>query len=101
MNDKDIYVMMEMNYLKENNRSINDNNSDLFPLNWYRFSDYKLKTEILYESIKSKVKIINTKKYKSRGNSATAHNDLALTVYQNRSKVISTLVYILLSSGLT
>ncbi len=63
MNNKDIYVMMEMNYLKENNRNINDDNSDLFPLNWYSFSDYKLKTEILYESIKNNEKIINTKKY--------------------------------------
>lgn len=64
MNDKDIYVMLEVNYLKELNKSIDDNNDDLFPFNWYRITNYKLKSEILFDAIKNKVKIIDTKKYK-------------------------------------
>lgn len=64
MNDKDIYVMLEVNYLKELNKSIDDNNDDLFPFNWHRITNYKLKSEILFDAIKNKVKIIDTKKYK-------------------------------------
>ncbi len=63
MNDKEIYIMMEINYLKENKRQLEDNNEDLFPLNWYKITDYKLKTEILHDAIKNKVKIKDTKKY--------------------------------------
>ncbi len=63
MDDKELYILMEMNYLKENNRTIEQNNDDLFPVNWYKITDYKLKTEILYEAIKEKVKIEKTKKY--------------------------------------
>ena len=61
--DNEIYVMMEINYLKENNRSIDDNNDDLFPFDWYRINNYKLKTEILYEAIQKKIKIIDTDGY--------------------------------------
>ena len=63
MKDKEIYIMMEINYLKENKRKLEDNNKDLFPLNWYKIDDYKFKTEILHEAIKEKVKIKETKKY--------------------------------------
>ena len=61
--DKEIYVMMEINYLKENGRSIDDSNDDLFPFDWYKIENYKLKTEILYEAIKKKIKIIDTDGY--------------------------------------
>ena len=61
--DNEIYVMMEINYLKENNRSIDDNNDDLFPFDWYRINNYKLKTDILYQAIKKKIKIIDTDGY--------------------------------------
>ena len=60
---KTLYIIMEANYLKEMNRNIDDDNKDLFPFNWYLFDDYVLKTEILYEAIKNKKKIVNTKKY--------------------------------------
>ena len=63
MNDKEIYIMMEINYLKENKIKLEDNNEDLFPLNWYKITDYKLKTEILHDAIKNKIKIKYTKKY--------------------------------------
>ena len=63
MEDKELYILMELNYLKENNRKPEQNNDDLFPINWYKIKDYKLKTEIIYEAIKEKVKIEDTKKY--------------------------------------
>lgn len=63
MDDKELYILMELNYLKENNRKPEQNNDDLFPINWYKIKDYKLKTEIIYEAIKEKVKIEDTKKY--------------------------------------
>lgn len=58
-----LYLMMEINYLKENNRDINGNNDDLFPLNWYLLDNYDKKAEILLEAINNKVKIVDTKKY--------------------------------------
>ena len=58
-----LYLMMEINYLKENNRNINDNNDDLFPFNWYLLDNYEKKAEILLEAINNKVKIVDTKKY--------------------------------------
>lgn len=69
MNFKEnIYLMMEINYLKENNRDINGNNDDMFPFNWYLIKDYQKKAEILLEAINDKVKIIYTKKYQEIGN---------------------------------
>lgn len=60
---KTIYIMMLGNFLKENGRNIEDDNSDLFPFNWYLSDDYKLKAEILYEAIQTKKKIVETEKY--------------------------------------
>ena len=60
---KTIYIMMLGNFLKENGRNIEDDNSDLFPFNWYLTDNYKLKTEILYEAIQAKKKIVETEKY--------------------------------------
>lgn len=61
--EKFLYIMMEGNFIKENGRNIEDDNSDLFPFNWYLSEDYKLKTEILYEAIQTKKKIVETEKY--------------------------------------
>ena len=60
---KTIYIMMLGNILKENGRNVEDDNSDLFPFNWYLSDDYKLKAEILYEAIQTKKKIVETEKY--------------------------------------
>ena len=60
---KTIYIMMLGNFIKENGRNIEDDNSDLFPFNWYLTDNYKLKTEILYEAIQAKKKIVETEKY--------------------------------------
>lgn len=66
MEDKQVYLIVEINYLKKNNRTVYDENKDLFPFDWYSINDYKLKTEILTEAITNKVKVIDTKKYKDR-----------------------------------
>ena len=60
---KTIYIMMLGNFLKENGRNVEDDNSDLFPFDWYLSEDYKLKAEILYEAIQTKKKIVETEKY--------------------------------------
>ena len=55
--------MMEINFLKENNRNLNDDNSDLFPVDWYTSTNYQLKAEILLEAIQKKIKIVETDNY--------------------------------------
>ena len=60
---KTIYIMMLGNFLKENGRNIEDDNSDLFPFDWHLSEDYKLKAEILYEAIQTKKRIVETEKY--------------------------------------
>ena len=64
MDHKGIYILMEINYLKENKRDIKDNNIDLFPHNWYLCQNYILKTNILYEAIKEHKKVEETEGYK-------------------------------------
>ena len=61
---KSLYIMMEANYLKEMGRNLNDDNTYLFPSDWYLFNDYVLKTGILYEAINKKKRIVDTEKYK-------------------------------------
>ena len=61
---EEMYIMMEINYLKANNRNLDGNNDDLFPLNWYLISDYQKKAEILLEAINNNEKIVDTKKYR-------------------------------------
>lgn len=63
---EELYLMMEINYLKENNRSLADDNTDLFPTTWYLYDNYQQKAEILLEAINKKVKIVDTQKYKER-----------------------------------
>lgn len=65
MTEKEIYVKLEIKYIEEMGRKIEDDNRDLFPLSWYSILDYNLKIEILYEAISKKIKIINTNKYLS------------------------------------
>ena len=60
---KELYIMMEINFLKENNRNLNDDNSDLFPVDWYTSTNYQLKAEILLEAIQKKIKIVETDNY--------------------------------------
>ena len=62
---KSLYIIMETNYLKEINRNTTDDNNDIFPFNWYLSNNYKLKTEILYDAIKTKKKIIELEKYQT------------------------------------
>ncbi len=64
--ERDIYLMMEINFLKENNRNVKEDNSDLFPANWYLCTNYVLMTEILMEAIKKKIRIIDTTLYQEK-----------------------------------
>lgn len=60
---KNIYVMMEISYIKAHNRDVKNDNNDLFPLGWYQSTNYVLKSQILLEAINNKIDIIDTQKY--------------------------------------
>ena len=60
---RDVYILMEISFLKEKGRSASSDNSDLFPPNWHLSDDYVLKTEILAEAIKKKIDIMDTDLY--------------------------------------
>lgn len=68
MDDKMICNILEIKYLKMFNREITydlDDNSDLYPNDWYINQDYELKSRILLEAIKNNKKIENTALYQS------------------------------------
>ena len=55
---KNSYILLEMTYIdifKSNN---------IFPINWYYITNYKIKIEILNEAIKKNILITDTEKYK-------------------------------------
>ena len=58
--DYKLYVLAEINYKKAHPEIKED---DLFPIDWYNSNNYKLKTEIIVESIKEKKLIEETSKY--------------------------------------
>lgn len=60
---KELYVMAELAYKNKFNNYVNDN-TDLFPIDWYKNKDYKKKIELIYNSIKNNVLIENSDLYK-------------------------------------
>lgn len=64
MNEKLFCNILEVKYLKMFNRVVSyDDNSDLFPNDWFSCDDYKFKSEILLESLEKKILIVDTTKY--------------------------------------
>ena len=65
MNEKLFCNILEVKYLKMFNRvvSYDADNSDLFPNDWLSCDDYKLKSEILLESLEKNILIVDTTKY--------------------------------------
>mgnify|MGYP003308594653 CR=1 FL=1 len=49
--DYNLYVLAEIAYKKENENIDEDN---LFPIDWYSITNYKVKVEIIGEAIKEK-----------------------------------------------
>lgn len=65
-NEKLIYQIMEIKYVKSMGREMSLEpmaNQDLYPSSWFSDTNYKKKTEILAEAIKMGVLIIDTPKY--------------------------------------
>lgn len=58
------YAMMELTYLKNFDREPEDDNSDLYPNDWFRNQDYKKQFEILAEAVAENKRIAETKGYK-------------------------------------
>lgn len=56
--DYNLYIILEKQYINQHN-----NQNNIFPPNWYQIKDYKLKNNILIESIKNNTLIINSKLY--------------------------------------
>ena len=57
-------MKLEKIYLKNHNRTEEDDNFNLFPVIWQRSTNYKLKIDILKEANSKKIDIINTDLYK-------------------------------------
>lgn len=56
--DYNLYIIAELSYKKKH---INEEN--IFPIDWYSSTNYKLKIEIIAEAIKKNVKIESTDLY--------------------------------------
>lgn len=57
--------MMEVSYISQYNRTPEDNNQDLYPLDWHANQDYNEKIKILAEAVDRKKTIIETEAYQS------------------------------------
>ena len=68
MDNKMLCNMLEIKYLKMFGRKITydlNDNSDLYPNDWYLNNDYDLKSKILLEALEKKETIVNTTLYQS------------------------------------
>ena len=63
---EDYYILTEESYVKKwkEKNKLNFDEKQLFPYNWYKIEDYKLKLEILAEALKKDILIEETNKYK-------------------------------------
>ena len=62
MDDADykLYVLAELNYKKNYPNAKED---ELYPMDWFKIKDYKLKNEIIAEAIRNNIFIKDTSKY--------------------------------------
>ena len=62
----ELYILLEDSYVKKmkENDPLNFSENKIFPYDWYNITDYKLKIDILNESLKNNVLIKDTKTYK-------------------------------------
>ena len=66
MDDKLLYNILEVKYLKMFGREITyelNDNYDLYPNDWYLNKDYELKNKILLEALEKKLMIVDTDLY--------------------------------------
>lgn len=66
MDDRTLYLILEINYFKMFGREITPNykdNIDLLPTGWDLINNYKLKSKILTEAINNNIKVVDTKLY--------------------------------------
>lgn len=69
MKDKleELYILLETSYVKKMKEkdSLNYNRKTIFPKDWYKYSNYKEKIEILTEALEKNILIKDTSKYKN------------------------------------
>lgn len=68
MDDKLLYNILDVKYLKMFGRKVTYNfndNYDLYPNGWYLIDDYEFKCRILLEALEKQEKIINTDLYQN------------------------------------
>ena len=63
----DLYILTENSYVKKMKEKdpLNFNEKDIFPYDWYKYTNYKEKIEILTEAIDKNILIKDTSKYKN------------------------------------
>lgn len=59
--DLNLYVLAELHYMKEH-----EGEEGIFPADWYSTRNYKLKTEIIAEAVKKKIKVKDTDLYRTK-----------------------------------
>ena len=69
MEDKleELYLLLEDSYIKKmkERNPLNFNKNDIFPVDWYKYKNYKEKIEILTESLDKNILIKDTSKFKN------------------------------------
>ena len=58
-----VYISLLSKYLAANERTINDDNSDIFPRDWEIIGDSVKKAKILAEALDEKIHIEETRSY--------------------------------------
>ncbi len=59
--DHKLYVLAELNYAESH---LEIDSEEIYPLNWYNSSNYKLKTEIIAEALEKNILIEETDLFK-------------------------------------
>lgn len=61
----ELYILAETSYIKKmKEKDISFNDKNIFPNDWYKFTNYKDKIEILNEALEKNILIKDTELYK-------------------------------------
>ena len=61
----ELYILAETSYIKKmKEKDISFNDKNIFPNDWYKFTNYKDKIEILNEALEKNIFIKDTELYK-------------------------------------
>ncbi len=68
--ENELYILLEASYVKreKEKNKLNFNEEDIFPYDWFKIRDYKLKIDILLEATEKNMLIKDTESYKELKN---------------------------------